>query len=223
MARALLTRIGCRYTCNFCEPPRPYESGRESPERNLRSLIKEIDSAPTDCQLFVIGGSDCCEDPELVFEICSEIRRRRGREPQIHLRSHCAELADRAVVERAVDAGIVRIRLPVYGPTAEIHHRVMTPKPGVSIDGFPQLEAIDHCLASGRIAVTAHTVITEGNAEQLVETIDRLATIVRKYDRSIDYRIRPVLLTKAGVELYLPLKDLSPHLRRAYQHLVELN
>ena len=222
-SRALLTEIGCRYSCTFCDPPRPYETGEQSPEKNRRKLIAEIESAPTDCEVFVIGGADCCEDLDLVFEVCDAIRRRWGDEPQIHLQSHCAELQDRAVVQQAIAHGISRIRLPVYGPTAEIHHRVMRPKTGVRIDGFPQLEAVAHCLASGKIAVTAHTVIAQGNAEHLVGTIDALGAIASEHRASIGYRVRPVLLTAAMTSGYLPMKGLTPFLKEAYARLVELN
>ncbi len=223
MDRALLTRIGCRYTCCFCHPPRPYEYPAYSHATNLEKLTAEIVSAPADCAGFVIGGADCVEDLELVFELCREIRRRRGDTPRIVLQSHCAELRKPEVVERVIAHGIERIRLPVYGPSAAIHHRLMTPKPGVAIDGFPQLEAIDAALASRKVAVTAHTVIAEGNVGHLTDTIDALAALAEKHRTPIDYWIRPVLLTPDQGDGYLPMASLASTLRRAHAYLTEIN
>lgn len=224
MSKVLLTRIGCRYTCVFCYPQRPYDNPNHSHEENRDRLLMEIDSTPSDCAIFVIGGSDCMEDLDLVFESCDYIRQRRGNDPQIHIQSHCAEYQHADIVERSIKHGVNHILVPVYGPTPEIHHRVMKPKPGTSIVGFPQLEAIDNCLSTGKIGVTAHTVIAEGNAEHLNQTIDAISAMAEKHGTSIDYRIRPVMLTLGSkTENYIPVKNLSPFLFRAHELLLEVN
>ncbi len=222
-SKVLLTRIGCRYTCNFCHPQRPYENSDYSHQKNLDKILTEIDATPSDCSVFVIGGIDCMEDLDLLFGICEYIRKRRGDEPEIHIQSHCAEYQDEDVVQRSIEHGVDRILVPLYGPTAEIHHRVMTPKPDTRIDEFPQLAAIANCLSSEKIGVTVHTVIAQGNAEHLNETIDVLGSIAEEFDTPVDYRIRPVLLTHGKTEDYLPFADLRPYLRQAHAQLLEMN
>ena len=223
-SRVLLTRIGCRYRCSFCHPDRPYENPSYDRNRNLLGALREVDSAPSNCTAFVIGGIDCMEDVELVFEICKYIRTRRGNSPQIHIQSHCAEYQRMEIVERSIRFGINIIHVPLYGPTFEIHSKVMGPKPGIAIIGFPQLDAINNCLRSGQLRPTVHTVITKANEEYITQTIDILMAIAETHDAVIDYRIWPVMLTlsKNAVQ-YVPIKEMAPVLNGVHEHLIKAN
>ena len=58
-------------------------------------MTQEIDSAPDDCDTFIISGCDCNEDLSLMFDLISRIRTRRNHATRIYIQSHCAAFQDR--------------------------------------------------------------------------------------------------------------------------------
>lgn len=221
MSKVLLTRIGCRYTCSFCNPTSPYKDTLHSHEKNFETIKKEVDSTSKDCNTFVIGGSDCNEDLGLLFRILAHIRKTRNKKTEIHIQSHCGAFQDVDVVGKLCSYNVSRILLPLYGATKKVHHSVMTPKPGVKITGFPQLDAIKNAMRSN-IAVSVHTVITKTNKDDLTNIINELARICAKCDRDIEYRITPVYYVKGGIKNYISVKDLSPSLNEVHKLLINL-
>lgn len=204
MTKVLLSRIGCRYTCNFCHPLKPYENPQYSQERNLNTFKDEVDSTPQECDTFTIGGVDCNEDLDLLFKIISYIREKRKFATNIQIESHCAELQNPAIVEKLKGLGVSRIILPIYGSTPEIHHTIMTPKETTKVIGFPQIEAINNSLKAN-INVSVHTVITTTNKNDLINVADLLFKIAKKNNTQINYKIRPVYLTQGRNENYIPI------------------
>ena len=221
MERCLLTRIGCRYVCSFCPSPRPYEVSDYDYAGNVRTMKQEIDSAPGDCDTFIISGCDCNEDLSLMFDLISRIRTRRNHATRIYIQSHCAAFQDRRVVEKLSACRVSRILVPVYGADVETHQTVMSPKPGIVETGFPQMEAIENCLETG-IDVTARMVIANSNKDDNIRVIDKLMALAVRYNRAIECTITPVYYVEGRNDNYVPFKDLPPTLRKLHRHITGL-
>jgi molybdenum cofactor biosynthesis enzyme MoaA len=146
----------CEMSCIFCtrgeggslSKPRPLSSSSDV-ERDIDRLVE------MGARIIAIGGDEPLTHPDAE----SFVRRaRRGSVTEVHLATSGQRLVDLALVKRLAAAGLTRVQLPVYGPSADVHDAI-TKEPG----SFDALAVAMRNVRAAGLSLRLHTVLLRQN------------------------------------------------------------
>lgn len=205
---AVILSPGCNNNCVFCKVGEIDRTGyirlklqKYKAFMNLKNFKKK---GITDIE---ISGSDPIE----VKDITQFIRKiKKNGFKFVQLSTHGKRLSDASFLDKLIESGIDKIRIPLYGSNAEIHDSITRSKGSfdATIEGIKKLLE-----KTARIQVQVSSLIVKQNKNDLIGLIKLMSELnIRDF-----YFTIPCVPDK-DYSYYIPLKDLGPYVKRAYDY-----
>lgn len=188
---------GCMNECFFCKPYSKIFGERLDLNKQKINILKNlIEFKKKGMTNIEISGCDPIEYNYIV-ELIEYIKNLGFK--NILLSTHGRLFSNKIFSKKMRDAGLTKVRIPIYGSTAKTHELIT-----LSEGSFK--EAIDGIknLSNSKIEVIATSLITKSNKTDLIRMVDLLKKIgISKLYISIPF-------FAVDSEEYIPLKDLNP-------------
>lgn len=199
---------GCSNKCVFCEPEGIPFVGKLSnlyqgwkAKMNIREFEKE------GIEFVEISGGDPLEYPGLLTLV--ETLKKKGK--TIQLSSHGRQLKDIEFLKRLKDAGLDKLRIPLYA--ADETHDKVTQAPG----SFEEtLAGIKNAVSLG-IPVQISCLILKENKDSMIGLLDLVHGLGIK-----DVYISIPCLANGLDFYYIPIKDLPSIVRPLQEHAMKI-
>ncbi|MCX6802537.1 MAG: radical SAM protein [Candidatus Diapherotrites archaeon] len=150
-------------------------------------------------------------DPIEYSEIANLIKyiKKIGFE-KVHLSTHGTRLSDEAFLDEIIHSGLDILRIPLYGSKAKIHDSVTQSKGSFR----KTLKGIKGILEKSEIHIKISSLIVQQNKNDLTGITDLVGGLgIKDFYFSI-----PCLVGRKDLSYYIPLKDLGPYVKKAYDH-----
>ncbi len=166
----LLNRAVCDYRCTFCfmgSDKHVAENARLVAEldydeewRRIESIIDEGRNNPEINALHIMGN-DPCHHPHLIRAV--EYAKQQGY-CGVVLESNAVAYDDAELAAGVIAAGVTKLKIPVYGATAEVHDAIVR-LPGA----FDRLMAALNNFAEHKVEIRLHALLLNQNIQDLAQ------------------------------------------------------
>lgn len=193
----------CQNSCRFC-------SGGKAKEQDwdMKEFYERADYFIKNKYSIVEITGEPCQHPNLI-EAIKYLHDNRIYDIQIS--THGRTFKDKELVNKLFEAGVRRVRIPLYGSTQEIHELTASPKTKGDNSFKEACDAIRNCAEVG-IRVCGQTLINRNNQYDI-------SNIYKTYKHLSGDMLIEMSVTATGVSdvsyewtdgWYLPIKDYGP-------------
>jgi len=204
---------GCNQDCIFCGGRKRRITRVElriqevKVYKNLQYLKKE------GIRKIEISGSDPIEYDKIT-ELIRYIKE-EGFE-FVQLSTHGTRLSNSSFLDKLISSGVDKLRIPIYGSNAKIHDSV-TRTPGSFnrvVKGIKLLRQ-----KSNNINIQISCLIVQQNKNDLLNIADFVIDELGVED----FYFSIPCLGGQDISFYIPLKDISPYVRKLYNYVLKIN
>jgi MoaA/NifB/PqqE/SkfB family radical SAM enzyme len=201
----------CCNCCVFCGGhEKVYELRLQQQEELVQKNLADLRSRGI--EKISISGSDPVEYDEIT-DLVKQIKKTGFK--YVRLATHGRRLSDESFLDELIEAGIDSLKIPLYGPNAEVHDSVTGAK-----GSFDEtLKGIKGVLAKSKgIQIQISCLIVKQNKDHLTDLIDLIYGLgITDFYFSI-----PCLMEENDFSYYIPLKELGQYVKRAYAHSLKI-
>ena len=206
----IILNPGCLNNCVFCQPKR---ASQKEILKQEEGILKNLnDFKKQGIEKIEISGSDPIEYEKIVPLI--KFIKKQGFK-YVQLSTHGRQLSDPLFALAVMKAGVNRLRIPLYGSHAEIHD-VVTRAKGSFRDAVKGIKWLKKYTPGVEIQVSS--LVMKQNKNDLVG----LVKLIKKLKITDFYISIPMLSNKEIYSCYLPLKNLTPYILKAYKFAAKI-
>lgn len=133
----------------------------------------------------------------------------------VQLSTHGKKLANKLFLDKLIESGVDKLRIPIYGPEAKIHDSITRAKG--SFDAITKgIKRLSEKVP--KIQIQISSLIVQQNKDHLIEIVD----LVNKL-KITDFYFSVPCVKNDDYSYYLPLKELKPYLRAVYDYAAKNN
>ena len=212
----IILNAGCSLSCVFCGGGRK-RTESEMKEQALNAYRNLKDLKEKGYEKIAISGSDPIEY-EYITELIKYIKEDEGFE-WVQLSTHGTRLADSSFLKKMILSGVDELRMPIYGSTAKIHDSVTQKRGSFNkiITGIKNL-----LKRTNRINIQISCLIMKQNTNDLLNIVDFVDGLgIKNFYFSIPCLVPH--LPQDYSSFYIPIKDLSPYLKKLYKYALKVN
>ena len=206
----IILNPSCANYCLFCGKVNTTEEELRQQEENVAKNL--IEFKERGMKKIEISGSDPIEYKNIISLV--KYMKRMGFE-SIQLSTHGRQVADEFFLISLVKAGINRFRIPLYGSQAEIHDSI-TRSSGSFNETFKGISLLRRKVPFIELQISS--LIMQRNKDDLINILK----LVKKL-RIKDFYFSYPFLARPDYSYYIPLKDLGPYVKQAYNHALKIN
>jgi MoaA/NifB/PqqE/SkfB family radical SAM enzyme len=209
---AIVLNLSCPLSCVFC-PASPRKISNSMLKEKERRVYKNLQYFKKEgFKRIEIGGSDPTEYDKII-DLIQNIKK-EGFE-FIQLATNGTKLANSSFLNKLISAGVDNFVIPLYGSNAKIHDSV-TQTPG----SFNQTtKGIKNILKKKNVKLKVASLLLQQNKHNLLAIVDFVNDLrIRNLQFSI-----PQLNVDNYSSFYIPLKNLSPYIRKLYNYILRVN
>lgn len=196
----------CNDHCIFCLDSRAHDGEMRDPEEVKAQIL---DGRRKGATRLILSGGEPTIHPRFVDFV--KLGRLAGY-PKIQTVTNGRMFAYKDFLTRSIDEGLGEITFSIHGHNAKIHDALV----GVAGAFEEEVQGLDHALADGRVIINIDVCVNRANVPHLDTLIE---TFVGKGVREYDLlHIIPFgrAYTDGKDTLFYDLKEMQPHLRKAF-------
>lgn len=203
----------CMNRCTFCSGTSPEMNEDEKYDLLIKEASYHINQG---IKKIEISGGDPGEYDRLpeIIKYLSD-----NKVELIQLSTHGRTLKDESFVKLLKDSGLNKVKIPLYGSTAEIHNKTVQyePRPGNAYEdtilGIKNCEKYD-------IEILGHTMINQYNKNDINNVIQLYLDLSN--NKITDIYVGIAFIAHLTYEYtgnwFLPIKDMGPYIKEVYNN-----